>query len=446
MSSDGADLLSEGDVNFSDRRIRWQASHLGPVTAELLDRDSRAFLHQSLSSPCLNALSSAEGSWLIDVEGRRYLDFHGNSVHQIGYGHPVVVQAIKAQLDSLPFCPRRYTNEPAVRLAEKLGQIAPGNLSKCLFVPGGSEAISIAIKLARWATGRYKTVSLWDSFHGASLDAISVGGEEVFRRGIGPLLPGTEHVPPPDPLRCPLGCGKTCSLACASYLEYVLDKEGDVAAVIMEPMRATTAVMPPPAYWRRVREACDRHGTLLIFDEIPICLGRTGRMFATELTGVVPDVLVLGKGLGGGIWPFAAVVANPDLDVAQETALGHYTHEKSPVGAAAALATLAVIEGEGLVERSRHMGECLLKSLTELKAKHRSIIDVRAQGLLAAVELAEPSMAEDVLYQSLSRGLSFKVSAGNVLTLTPPLTIAEQEMSQALTMLDEALIASEHSQ
>jgi len=444
MSLDGAGLLGEGDINVSPRRARWHASHIGAKTEALLERDRRAFIHQSLSTPCLNALERVEGSYLIDVEGRRYLDFHGNSVHQVGYGHPAVIRAIKEQLDQLPFCPRRYTNEAAVCLAERLGELAPGNLTKCLLVPGGSEAISIALKLARWSTGRYKTVSLWDSFHGASLDAISIGGEEVFRRGIGPLLPGTEHVPPPDPQRCPLGCGKTCNLACASYLEYVLEKEGDVAAVIMEPMRATTAVVPPAAYWRRVREACDRHGTLLIFDEIPICLGRTGRMFATELTGVVPDVLVLGKGLGGGVWPMAAVVAKEDLDIAQEIALGHYTHEKSPVGAAAALAVLKVIEDEGLVDRSRRMGICLLEKLECLKSKHRSIVEVRSQGLLAAVELAESAVAEEALYQSLSRGLSFKVSAGNVITLTPPLTISDQELGQAVSILDEALAASEH--
>jgi len=443
MSPENNGLAAEGDLNATARRAKWQAAHLDDSARKLLARDAEAFLHQSLSTPCLNALTEVQGAYLTDTAGRKFLDFHGNSVHQVGHAHPAVIQAIKGQLDELAFCPRRYTNETAIRLAERLAKLAPGRLNKCLFAPSGSDAVSIALKLARWATGRYKTVSMWSSFHGASIDAISVGGEEQFRRGIGPLLPGTEHVPPPDPIRCPLGCCGTCSLACASYLEYVLQREGDVAAVIAEPIRCTTASVPPPGYWRRIREACDQHGTLLIFDEIPSSLGRTGRLFATELTGVVPDILLLGKGLGGGIWPIAAVIANEDLDVAQEIALGHYTHEKSPVGAAAALATLDVIESEKLVERSRCLGEKLLLELREMGERHPSVVDVRGQGLLAGVELAEASIAEGVLYACLGKGLSFKVSEGSVLTLTPPLTILEDDLCRALSILDEALSEAE---
>ncbi len=159
-------------------------------TRALLDRDAAAFLHQSLSTPCLDALVEAEGIWLTDVEGRRYMDFHGNNVHQIGYRHPRVVRAVKDALDTLPFSPRRFTNGYAVELAERLAALAPDPLGKVLFAPGGTLAIGMALKLARVATGRHKTISLWDSFHGASLDAISIGGEAVFRKGIGPLLAG----------------------------------------------------------------------------------------------------------------------------------------------------------------------------------------------------------------------------------------------------------------
>lgn len=296
------------------------------------------------------------------------------------------------------------------------------------------------MKLARWATGRHKTISMWDSFHGASLDAISIGGEDVFRRGVGPLLPGTEHVPPADPNRCPLGCGANCSMACASYLEYVLDREGDIGAVIAEPIRCTTAVMPPPGYWERIREACDRNGTLLIFDEIPVCLGRTGKMFATEWTGVTPDIIVIGKGLGGGVFPLAALIAHEDLDVASETALGHYTHEKSPVGAAAALATLDVIDHERLCERSLELGAYFVKELQRHLTGSKLVRQIRGQGLLIGVELVEPDLAEAVLYECLSRGLSFKVSAGTVLTLTPPLTISEDELQVALRILVDSIV------
>ncbi|TMI92807.1 MAG: aminotransferase class III-fold pyridoxal phosphate-dependent enzyme, partial [Bacillati bacterium ANGP1] len=225
--SDISRLRSEGDLNISPRRARWQAAVLDAETRALLEEDARYFLHQSLSTPCLNALSGCGGTAIEDLQGRRYLDFHGNYVHQVGFANPAVIAAIKAQLDRLPFCTRRYTNRPAVALAKKLAALAPGDLNKVLFCPSGTGAIGIALKLARAATGRHKTVSMWDAFHGASLDAISVGGEEIFRGGIGPLLPGTEHVPPPDPYRCVWDCHRRggCDLKCADYIEYVLGKE-----------------------------------------------------------------------------------------------------------------------------------------------------------------------------------------------------------------------------
>jgi len=439
------DAASEGDVNLSPLRRRWEAEHVGVATRALLDRDAAAFLHQSLSTPCLDALAEAEGIWLTDVEGRRIMDFHGNNVHQVGYRHPRVIEAVKRQLDTLPFSPRRYTNATAVELAERLAALAPDPLGKVLFAPGGTLAIGMALKLARVATGRHKTVSLWDSFHGASLDAISVGGEAVFRKGIGPLLPGTEHAPPCDPHACPFGCGTRCSEACAEYVGYVLDKEEDVAAVLIETVRCTDVQIPPPGYFRRIREACDRNGALLILDEIPIGLGRTGAMFAFEHYGMVPDMLVLGKGLGGAVVPMAALVARRDLDVAADRALGHYTHEKSSVGSAAALATLDVLDEERLPERARDLGRRALGRLQALADRHPLVADVRGIGLLLGVELryadGRPARreAERTMYECLSRGLAFKVGQGNVLTLSPPLVIAEADLDRAIDILDDAL-------
>jgi len=436
-------LRSEGDVNFSPRRRAWVTGHIGPRAQALLAADARHFLHQSLSTPCLNALARAEGAWIEDVEGRRYLDFHGNNVHQVGFGHPRVIAAIKRQLDELSFCARRYTCERAIEFAQRLGEIAPGDLNRALFAPGGTSAIGMALKLARIATRRFKFVSMWDSFHGASLDAISVGGEAMFRQGIGPLLPGCEHVPPPAPLHCPFKCGTTCNLSCADYLDYVLEKEGDVAAVIGETIRCTPFI-PPAVYWKRVRAACDRHGALLILDEIPIGLGRTGRMFACEHYEVVPDMLVLGKGLGGGVFPIAALLVRESLNVATHTALGHYTHEKNPVGCAAGLATLDVIRDEKLVEHAARLGEYALSKLIEMKSRHGLIGDVRGKGLLLGIELirdGKPATdaAERVMYAALQRGLNFKVTMGSILTLTPALTLTEKEMDQALTILDTCI-------
>ncbi len=443
-------LRSEGDINLSARRREWEAEQVGPATRDWLAADARHFLHQSLSTPCLNALAKAEGAWIEDVEGRRYLDFHGNNVHQVGFAHPRVLAAIKRQLDDLSFCTRRYTCEPAIELARRLSELAPGDVQRVLFAPGGTSAIGMALKLARIATGRFKFVSMWDAFHGASLDAISVGGEAVFRKGIGPLLPGCEHVPPPEPLRCPFHCGTTCSLACADYVEYVLEKEGDVAAVIGETIRCTPFV-PPPDYWKRIRAACDRHGALLILDEIPTGLGRTGRMFACEHYDVVPDLLVLGKGLGGGVFPLAALLAREHLNVATHTALGHYTHEKNPVACAAGLATLEVLRDENLVLHAAELGEYALDRLRALQVKHRLIGAVRGKGLLLGVELVRPSSdphlapqpateeAEQIMYAALKRGLNFKVTMGNILTLTPALVLTQEEMDQAVGILDTCL-------
>src|SRR5215467_103781 len=220
---DTSRLKSEGDLNLSGQRQQWLHRNIDSKTRRLLAEDEKFFLRQSLSTPCLNVLKGCKGIYLEDLQGRRYMDFHGNNVHQVGFGHPRVVAAIKAQLDELPFSTRRYTNLPAIRLAKKLAELAPGNLKKVLFAPGGTTAIGMALKLARAVTGRHKTISMWDSFHGASLDAISVGGEAIFRKDIGPLLPGCEHVPPPDPRHCPFACGHDCNLRCAEYVEYVLE-------------------------------------------------------------------------------------------------------------------------------------------------------------------------------------------------------------------------------
>ena len=445
--SDSA-MHAEGDINLTTLRHEWDANHVGPVTRALLDEDARYFLHQSLSTPCFDAVVEAKGIYLTDTEGRKLMDFHGNSVHQVGYGHPRVIDAIKRQLDTLPFSPRRFANATAIELARRLIELAPPPLGKVLFAPGGTSAIGMALKLARVATGRHKTISMWDSFHGASLDAISIGGEATFRKGIGPLLPGTEHVPPCDPGHCAYRCGGQCSLACADYVEYVLDKERDVAAVIVETIRSTDVQIPPPAYFRKLREACDRHGTLLILDEIPIGLGRSGRFFAFEHYGIVPDMVVLGKGLGGAAFPMAALIARADLDVAGDQALGHYTHEKSSVGCAAALATLDVIADEKLCEHAGMLGAYALERLRALASTHSLIADVRGIGLLLAIELRDPSTgapaneeAERTMYECLARGLSFKVGQGNVLTLGPPLVITREQMDDAIGIIDASLVA-----
>jgi len=439
-------LRSEGDLNISPRRKAWVKEHIDAETQRWLDLDAEYFLHQSLSTPCLNVLSHCEGINLKDLQGRSFMDFHGNNVHQVGFANRRVIDAVKKQMEELAFCTRRYTNIPAIKLAEKLSQLAPGKLNKVLFAPAGTAAIGMALKLARMATGRFKTISMWDSFHGASLDAISVGGEAIFRKDIGPLLPGTEHVPPPDCYRCLWGCEDNCTLKCADYIEYVLAKEGDVAAVIAETVRSTS-IIPPAGFWQKIRAACDKHGALLILDEIPHCLGRTGKMFTCQYFDVVPDILVIGKGLGGGIFPLAGLIAHHDLDIMPDRALGHYTHEKNPVACAAAIATIDCLQEDNLLANTEKMGNYAMSRLRDMMQRHRLIGAVRGLGLLMGIELVKdrqtkvPAVeeAEQVMYNALSKGLSFKLTMGNIITLTPPLTITKQEMDKALDILAECL-------
>jgi 4-aminobutyrate aminotransferase len=441
--------------------VNWEANTHNTETREILAEDANYFLSQSVSSPCLSVVVKAEGAYIEDANGHRYLDFHGNNVHHIGYGHPKLKKAIAEQMDALPFAPRRFASTSTLALAKKLVEIAPGDLSKVLFTTGGSDAIEVALKIARAATGRHKTISFWDAFHGAGFGAASVGGEQLFRSHIiGPLLSGTEHVAPFACYRCPYGYPdlngeaqiEICQTTCASFVRYVLEKEGDVAAVIAEPARAVPYI-PPPGYWKMVRQACNDHGALLIFDEIPTGLGKTGKMFACEHDDVVPDILVLGKALGGGILPIAAVLAKSELDVAGEFAFGHYTHEKNPVTAKAALTTIEIIEQEGLVENAAVLGKYMLEQLKILKAEHSSIGDVRGRGLLIGVELVlnqevktpAVDLAEDVLYRCLSKGLSFKLTMGNVLTLTPPLIITKTQIDLALKIIDQSLSEAEQA-
>ena len=435
---------SEGDVNISPRRSAWTKKNIDEKTSKILAEDERYFLHQSLSTPCLNAISESKGIYLKDMQGRQIMDFHGNSVHQVGYGNTRVVDAIKKQLDEIPFCPRRYTNQVAIDLAKRLTELAPGNLNKLLFTPGGTSAIGMALKLARYKTNRHKTISMWGSFHGASLDAISIGGDSMFRKDVGPLLPGTEHIPPPTRGKCHFNCVDEEHTGCIDYLKYILEREGDIAAIIAEPMRWASAELPPQNYWKRVREICDQLDVLLIFDEIPSAMGRTGKMFVCEHFDVVPDMLVIGKGLGGSIFPMAALIAREELDILDDRALGHYTHEKSSVGCAAALATIDCLYDDNLIENAVTLGKHAMERFLEMQTRFPLIHEVRGLGLFLGIELRRDNKpandeADTVLYHSLSRGLSFKVGGGCVLTLCPPMTITLDELNKALDIIEEGI-------
>ncbi|EMW2398088.1 aspartate aminotransferase family protein [Vibrio vulnificus] len=438
---------SEGDVNTTPARQAWNASMDDERTQALLKRDSEVFLHQAMSTPCLDTLEAAEGIYIQDSTGKKYMDFHGNNVHQLGYGHPHVIKRVQEQIAKLPFSPRRFTNETAIECAEKLTQVCGGELNRVLFAPGGTSAVGMALKLARHVTGNYKVVSLWDSFHGASLDAISVGGEACFRQGMGPLIAGVERIPPAVSYRGAFPVADGSDVHYADYLEYVIEKEGGVGAFIAEAVRNTDVQVPSKAYWKRIREICDKHNVMLIIDDIPNGMGRSGEWFTYQAYDIEPDMLCIGKGLGGGLVPIAAMVTKDKYNTAEQISMGHYTHEKSPIGCAAALATMEAIEQDGLLDKAKADSQFMREKLLEMKAKYPVIGDVRGIGMLWGIELVTDheskarayDEAEAVLYQCLNNGVSFKVSQGNVIQLSPPLNITREQLTEALAIFEEAI-------
>ncbi|WP_051333555.1 aspartate aminotransferase family protein [Aliagarivorans marinus] len=445
-------LRSEGDVNTTAARQQWNSNIQHPKTQALLERDANIFLHQAMSTPCLDSLQAAEGIYIVDSAGKRYMDFHGNNVHQLGYGHPQVVKRVSEQMASLPFSPRRFTNEVAIDCAEKLSEICGGELNRVLFAPGGTSVVGMALKLARFITNNYKVVSLWDSFHGASLDAISVGGEACFREGMGPLMAGVERIPPAVSYRGALPSPDGSDEHYADYLEYVIEKEGGIGAFIAESVRNTDVQVPSKAYWKRIREICDKHNVLLIIDDIPNGMGRSGEWFTYQAYDIEPDILCIGKGLGGGLVPIAAMVTKDKYNSAAQVSLGHYTHEKSPLGCAAALGTIEAIEQENLLAKTREDSRYVAERLHAMQARYPLIGDVRGIGLLWGIELVTDQdtkqraldEAEAVLYQCLNDGLSFKVSQGNVIQLSPPLITSRQQLCEALDIFERAIAQVSH--
>ena len=438
---------TEGDINLTERRAIWQDTFLSKKTRRILHEDSKYFIEQALSTPCLNVIKHADGIFIIDEDGREFMDFHGNSVHQLGYYHPYLVEALYEQLNTLSFSPRRYANETAITLAKKLCSLMPSEGYRVLFTPAGTTSVGVALKMVRKVTGKFKTISLWDSFHGASLDAISVGGEGHFRSGIGPLLAGSEHAMPYNSYRCVFGACSNCHLKCIDYIEYVCQCEGDIGAILMEPIRCTDVQIPPKEYYLRLREICDRYDVALIFDEIPTAFGRTGKMFAFENYDIEPDILVVGKGLGGSLYPISAVIAREKFNVCQDISLGHYTHEKSPLGCAVGIALIEYIEQNQLLKHVEKLNHIFVKRLEGLMRKYQGVGDVRVVGCLAGVELVQNretkekdvENAEKILYECLEQGLSYKISQGNVLTLAPPLTISEVELEGAMDIIEGAI-------
>ncbi|AJQ28530.1 aspartate aminotransferase family protein [Pelosinus fermentans] len=442
------EINREGDVNSSQQRKNWIKA-LDEKSIGVLKADEDVFIKQSMSTPCMNVIVDAEGCYITDMNGKKYLDFHGNSIHQVGYKNPYVMEAVKKQLDKLPFIPRRYTSDIVITAAKALIDKTISKDYKVLFTPSGSAAVGIALKMARKITGRHKVISMWESFHGAGLDSISVGGEAIFRQDMGPLMPGCIRAIPYNAYRNLMNssCPQTVAKFSLDYIEYIIKNEGDIGAVILEPIRATDTHIPPTIYFQRLREICDQNGILLIFDEIPTALGRSGMFYVHPNFAVEPDMLVLGKGLGGAVIPQAAILIKSKYDNAQDISLGHYTHEKPAVGCAAICAVIQYIDEHKLLDHCKKQSEFVLQYSKKLYDQYDCIGDYRIAGLLISFELVKDryskekhdELAEKVLYYCLEHGLSFKVSSGNCITWHPPLIVTTEQLSFAFHIFEEAI-------
>ena len=412
-------------------------------------------------------IARAEGCTLITPDGHRILDAAGGAiVANIGHGRHEVADAVAEALKQMTYVVPPFVTESRVRLVERLrARWLPAEVTRAMFTSGGSEAVDCAIRLARQHfvskkdSKRWKVIGRDLSYHGVTLATLAVGGHERRRVGFEPLLIDFPKAPACYPLRCQR-CQGSCNLDCADALEEVLQREGpeSVAAFIGEPIGGSTAgaLTPPDDYWPRISEICKRHGVLLIADEVMSGFGRTGRAFAMDHFGVVPDVIVGGKGLAGGYAPMGGLFAReevlaPIAEAGDE--LMFFTFSAHPASCAAADAVLEIMEREKLVERAAEMGELLTRRLATL-AEHENVAEVRGRGLLQALEFvrdketlepfpAEARVAGRIVAAGLAKGVFFYPGgcgpARDVICLGPPLVISPQEIDVLVRVLEESV-------
>ena len=413
-------------------------------------------------------VSHADGVYYRDIDGKRYLDgISGIYVASVGHGNRRVIDAVREQLERLSFSPPMHgTNPLAVQLANLLAELAPGDLSAVKFQCGGAEVTEAAIKLARQyhklrgKPGKYKIVSRYQSWHGSTLGSLSASGLRSRRTVNEPLAPGFIHVFPPTCYRCPFGKSyPDCELTCAGIVGDVIDMEDPdtVAAVLVEPIGHTGGVIDPPdEYLPMLREICDRHDVLLIFDEIITGVGRTGEMFAAQTFGVEPDVICIGKGLGGGYAPLSAMICRGSIaetfwgpiDENPGFVEGH-TFEGNPISCAAGIAVLREILERDLLTNVRAQGERLREGLERMASQHGVIGDVRGKGLFQGIELVRDTatrerFADDLAFgvrvgrRALSKGLLCRYDP-HWIAFGPPLVSTAEHIDELLSILDAAI-------
>ena len=413
-----------------------------------------------------------KGVRVTDALGRSYIDaMSGRWLTNVGYGRTEIADAAYQQMLKLTYMPKGSTSEPTVRLAEKLAQITPGDLSRSFFTSGGSESVETAMKLARayfkrvGEPNRTKFISRKGSYHGATFGAMALGGSPVMpQTDYEPLIAGVYHAPQPLPYRCEYD-GTTpeeCAERCVGAIEDIIKFQGpdSIAAVVAEPVSSPMgSAVPGPNYWPRLREICDQYGCLLVADEVINGFGRTGKMFASEHWGVTPDLMTVAKGLTSGYIPMGGAIARKPIADAfvgsPRSGLMHViTFGGHPVASAAALKNIEIMEDEGMVENSARMGRYLMDGLEELKKKHSIIGDVRGLGLMCTVEFVKdretkeyfPADAE--LGARLTQGFSENgvlLTGGNVTSIMPPLCITSSEVDELVSAMDRVVGQAAHA-
>lgn len=387
----------------------------------------RRYVAQTSDAPLALEIERAEGSTIYDRTGRTYLDFlAGMGVANVGHGRPEVVAAVRAQAERYlhAMVYGEYVEEPQVRLAERLAALLPAPLSMTYFTNSGTEAIEGALKLCRKYTRRTKLVAFDGAFHGDTLGALSLGGNPLYRDPFEPLLPDVERLPFGD----------------RAVLARI---DAHTAAVVIEPVQAEGGVrLPPPGYLEALRERTANVGAMLVFDEVVTGFGRIGTRFALDRFATVPDVLVLGKALGGGM-PLGAFVSSPSVlhSLASDPPLGHVTtFGGHPVSCAAGLAALEILVAERLAERAEAVGEQLRGGLRALDWRGH-LVDVRGLGLLIGVELDDADFTRRVVQGCFARGLvlNWTLHRDRVIRLAPPLVIGEDEVDRGLTIIAAAI-------
>ena len=371
---------------------------------------------------------TGDGVEVVDHNGKRYLDFAGGyGVFTLGYRHPRVVAAVRAQLDVMALSGRTMFVPQLGRLAKRLAELTPGDLKIPFFANSGTEAVEGALKLARAATHRTKFVATHGAFHGKTFGALSVSGREAFRAPFAPLLTDVVHAPFGD-------------------LDALAALAGDAAAVIVEPVQGEGGVnVPPDGYLRGVRDVCDRSGAVFIADEVQTGLGRCGALFACDLAGVVPDVMTLAKGLSGGVMPIGAYIARPDVwnrAYGKAPLLHTSTFGGNPLACAAALAALDVLVEDGLADNARERGSELLTGARVIAARYPdAIAAVRGAGLLVGVELQNEGYGGTIIPELLKRGVTaaWTLNQQRVIRLEPPLIVTAPQVATALRAFDEAV-------